>query len=64
MLLFQAELEQRVDAVKVSIRANQDAGGDSYGAGDFDVGMDYEDEKMRKSGRAKNKHAMGVGPRK
>ena len=54
-----------MDTVKTSIRAQQEASGDSYGVGaDFDVGMDYEDEKMRKSGRAKNKHAMGVGPRK
>ena len=52
-----------MEAVKATIRANQDAAGDGFG-GDFDVGMDYDDEKMRKSGRAKNKHAMGVGPRK
>jgi len=60
----QAEHEQRIDAVKANIRANHDAGDSFSGGGDFDVGMDYEDEKMRKSGRAKNKHAMGVGPRK
>jgi len=60
----QTELESQVDAVKATIRAQQDAGGDNYGGGDFDVGMDYDDEKMRKSGRAKNKHSMGVGTRK
>mmetsp|Transcript_4749 Transcript_4749/g.10252 ORF Transcript_4749/g.10252 Transcript_4749/m.10252 type:complete len:124 (-) Transcript_4749:460-831(-) len=61
----QAELDKRVEAVKVSIRAQQDVSSDNFGGGaDFDVGMDYEDDKMRKSGRAKNKHALGVGFRK
>lgn len=61
----QAELETQVDAIKATIRAQQEAGGDNFGGGgDFDIGMDYDDDKMRKSGRAKNKHAMGVGPRK
>ena len=62
---MQAELDKRVEAVKVSIRAQQDVSSDNFGGGaDFDVGMDYEDDKMRKSGRAKNKHALGVGFRK
>ena len=31
---------------------------------DFDSGMDYDDEKMRKSGRTKLKHLHGLGPRR
>lgn len=55
----------RTDSVKSWIRTQQDASGETFGSGgDFDVGMDFDDEKMRKSGRAKNKSVIGVGPRK
>ncbi|KAL3907323.1 MAG: hypothetical protein SGPRY_010209 [Prymnesium sp.] len=59
------ELDMRTDSVKSWIRTQQDASGETFGSGgDFDVGMDFDDEKMRKSGRAKNKSVIGVGPRK
>ena len=31
---------------------------------DFEGGMDYDDDKTRKSGRAKLKHVSGAGPRR
>lgn len=59
----QSALDAQVESVKATLRAQQDAQGDSFG--DYDVGMDFDDDKMRKSGRSnKSKHGIGVGPRK
>ena len=58
-------LEAKVDSVKATLRAQQEADPVGFGSGDFDGAMDFDgDDKMRKSGRAKSKHAMGLGPRK
>jgi len=55
-----AELEERVEAVKATLRENQSAG-DGFGGAplDGDARMDFDDDKMRKSGRTKGRH---VGP--
>jgi len=58
----QVDLDAKVDAVKVAVRAQQDA--QEGPGGDFDAGFDDDIDKIRKSGRAKGKHALGVGPRK
>ena len=58
----QAELDEKVEAVKAQLRTSQDTGGDSFGGGGMDgMPVDYDDEKMRKSGRLKGRH-MGGGP--
>lgn len=57
----QSALTKKVDEVKATLRAQQDAG-DAM-RDDFEGGMDYDDDKMRKSGRAKLKHGLGVAPR-
>ena len=52
----QTELDKKIDAVKVTLRANHDMG-DAFGASDLDSRMDFDgDEKMRKSGRLKVRH--------
>ena len=66
-LCEQEDLDARVNAAKASIRSRLDASTESFGLGrEFDDGMDYDvvDDKMRKSGRSKNKNTMGIGPRK
>ena len=60
----QKDLEAKVESVKATLRAQQEADPVGFGSADFDGSMEYEDDKMRKSGRAKSKHAMGLGPRK
>ena len=51
-----------MDKAKATLRAQQDSG-DAMRE-DFEGGMDYDDDKTRKSGRAKLKHAHGAGPRR
>jgi hypothetical protein len=59
----QAALSKKVDEAKATLRAQQDAG-DAM-RDDFEGGMDYDDDKTRKSGRAKLKHmGHGVGTRR
>ena len=49
----QKELDERVEAVRTSLRESQGAGGEGgFGAAGGE-GMDFDDEKMRKSGRMK-----------
>ena len=52
----------QVDEAKATLRAQQDSG-DAMRE-DFEGGMDYDDDKTRKSGRAKLKHAHGAGSRR
>ena len=51
----QTELDAKVEAVKVAMRSNTEGGGEGgFGLmGDSDARMDFDDEKMRKSGRLK-----------
>lgn len=59
----QVALSKKVDEAKATLRAQQDAG-DAM-RDDFEGGMDYDDDKTRKSGRAKLKHpGHGVGTRR
>ena len=62
----QTELDAKVEAVKVAMRSNTEGGGEGgFGLmGDSDARMDFDDEKMRKGGRAKGKHVMGIAARK
>jgi COP9 signalosome complex subunit 7 len=57
-----AELDERVEIVKVAVREKHSAESDFGGGyGDPEARMDFEgDEKMRKSGRLKGRHA-GTG---
>ena len=52
----QRELEERVDAIKASLREGQSSmGADGFGASGMEADgarMDFDDEKMRKSGRS------------
>ena len=53
----QTELDEKVAAVKATLRETQ-ASGDGFGATALDGMMDFDDEKMRKSGRGmKARHA-------
>lgn len=58
----QTALTKKVDEAKATLRAQQDSG-DAMRE-DFEGGMDYDDDKTRKSGRAKLKHAHGAGSRR
>lgn len=57
----QSALTKKMEEVKTTLRAQQDAG-DAM-RDDFEGGIDHDDDKMRKSGRAKLKHGLGVAPR-
>ena len=56
----QKELDDKVEAVRATLRENA-THGEGFGAGslDGDARMDFDDDKMRKSGRMKGRH---VGP--
>jgi len=56
---WQTDLDQKVEAVKVTLRSNQDAGDGAFGVSELDARMEYDDEKMRKSGRFKARHQGG-----
>lgn len=60
----QKELDEKVEVVKASLRETQGTG-DNFGGGamlDGDARMDFDDDKMRKSGRTKGRHVgAGVG---
>jgi hypothetical protein len=57
-----AEFAKSVETVRATLRAQHDAAeGGVLNA--FDGEMEFED-KLRKSGRTKGKHGMGLGPRK
>ena len=55
---WQADLDAKVEAVKVTLRSSQDAGEGAFGASELSS-MEYDDEKMRKSGRFKARQAGG-----
>ena len=52
----QAELDEKVEQVKANLRNSQDSG-DAFGGGPMDATMDFDDDKVRKSGRFKGRHA-------
>lgn len=56
----QAELDEKVERVKANLRTSQD-GGDAFGGGPMDATMDFDDDKMRKSGRFKGRHVGSGG---
>mgnify|MGYP000862233002 CR=1 FL=1 len=49
---WQEDLDAKVSAVKVTLRSSQDAGDGTFGASELSS-MEYDDDKMRKSGRFK-----------
>jgi len=58
------DLEQKIESAKANLRTQQDtAEGFGAMAGDFD-GFDDDVDKTRKGGRAKGKHALGIGSRR
>jgi COP9 signalosome complex subunit 7 len=58
----QAELEKRIEAGKAGVE--RDGAERAGGSTDFEMGIYEEDDKMRKGGRAKGKHAFGIASRK
>jgi len=56
---WQSDLDAKVESVKVSMRSSQEAGEGAFGASELDARMEFDDEKMRKSGRFKARHAGG-----
>jgi len=55
----QQELDEKVEAVRVTLRENQS---DAFGTAiDGDVRMDFDDDKLRKSGRMKGRHVAPGG---
>lgn len=58
-----AELNQNIEEVRTKLRAQQEEAEGGV-LGSYDGEMDFDEDKLRKSGRTKAKYAMGVGPRK
>ena len=56
---WQADLDAKVEAVKATMRNSQEFSAESGMGGSELAGMEYDDEKMRKSGRVKARHAGG-----
>lgn len=56
----QAELDEKVEAVKAALRNSQESG-EGYGPMDSEMALGFDDDKMRKSGRMKGRHVGSGG---
>ena len=51
----QADLDAKIAGIKTSLRTQQEGRAGGMGGSDFDASMDFDDDKLRKSGRTKGK---------